>query len=252
MGRVGAGNLQLSNGFNSVLPLEHLAEFDASELELLLCGKPQHRRHCTNAPIHCWQARLSLGDCGARAGLPSIDMRDWQSNAEYRSGYTADHPVIQRFWQVVEAMGDDGRAKLLRFVTGTSALPAVTLNPPGFWVTLKSKKCSCACCTGRLLGSARVGRDSAVLHHPRGLGGGALAAGARPRSHNALPTHARRVGRSRWACARVLVGGDVFQPDHATAVRLVRDDAREAGVGGERNGGLRVEMNQAGICLPRV
>ena len=140
MGRVGAGNLQLSNGFNSVLPLEHLAEFDASELELLLCGKPQHRRHCTNAPIHCWQARLSLGDCGARAGLPSIDMRDWQSNAEYRSGYTADHPVIQRFWQVVEAMGDDGRAKLLRFVTGTSALPAVTLNPPGFWVTLKSKR----------------------------------------------------------------------------------------------------------------
>ena len=56
-GRVGAGNLQLSNGFNSVLPLEHLAEFDASELELLLCGKPQHRHRFTNAPIHCSQAR---------------------------------------------------------------------------------------------------------------------------------------------------------------------------------------------------
>ena len=31
-----AGKLQLADGFNSVLPLGHVAEFDASELELLL------------------------------------------------------------------------------------------------------------------------------------------------------------------------------------------------------------------------
>lgn len=87
--------LQLADGFNSVLALEHMAEFDASELELLLCG------------------------------LPAIDLDDWKANVEYRSGYNPGHAVIKRFWQVVEEMEDDGKAKLLRFVTGTSALPPV-------------------------------------------------------------------------------------------------------------------------------
>jgi hypothetical protein len=91
--------LQLASGFNSVLALEHMAEFDASELELLLCG------------------------------LPAIDLNDWKAHVEYRSGYNPDHAVIKRFWQVVEDMGDDGKAKLLRFVTGTSALPPVRSLP---------------------------------------------------------------------------------------------------------------------------
>ena len=87
--------MQLAEGFNSVLALEHMAEFDASELELLLCG------------------------------MPAIDIEDWKANVEYRSGYGPDHAVIKRFWQVVEEMGDEGKAKLLRFATGTSALPPV-------------------------------------------------------------------------------------------------------------------------------
>ena len=51
-----------------------MAEFDASELELLLCG------------------------------LPAIDLEDWKANVEYRSGYGPAHAVIKRFWQVVEEM----------------------------------------------------------------------------------------------------------------------------------------------------
>ena len=78
-----------------MLALEHMTEFDASELELLLCG------------------------------LPAIDLEDWKANVEYRSGYGPAHAVIKRFWQVVEEMEDEEKAKLLRFVTGTSALPPV-------------------------------------------------------------------------------------------------------------------------------
>ena len=87
----------MAKGFNSVLALEHVKEFDASEFELLLCG------------------------------FPTIDMDDWQQNVEYRSGFNANHAAIGFFWAVVAEMGEESRAKLLRFVTGTSALPAVSL-----------------------------------------------------------------------------------------------------------------------------
>lgn len=79
-----------------MLALEHVAEFDAGELELLLCG------------------------------YPTIDMADWQRNVEYRSGYSATHVAIDAFWQVVSEFSEENKAKLLRFVTGTSALPAVS------------------------------------------------------------------------------------------------------------------------------
>ena len=78
-----------------MLDVRHVQEFDSAELELLLCG------------------------------FPTIDMEDWKANVEYRSGYNDGHPVIKTFWQAVHEMSEESRAKLLRFVTGTSALPAV-------------------------------------------------------------------------------------------------------------------------------
>lgn len=57
-------------------------------------------------------------------GFPTIDMDDWKAHVEYRSGYNPNHSSIRHFWNVVAGMNEETRAKLLRFVTGTSALPA--------------------------------------------------------------------------------------------------------------------------------
>lgn len=90
-------NESIKKGFNSVLPLPEIAAFDASELELLLCGVPQ------------------------------LDLEEWRRHTLYRSGYSESHSAIQMFWGIIEAWNDDFRARLLRFVTGTSAVP-----PGGF------------------------------------------------------------------------------------------------------------------------
>jgi hypothetical protein len=48
-------------------------------------------------------------------------------------GETANCPTLDWFWSIVESFGVDNRAKLLRFVTGSSILPMggfETLNPP--------------------------------------------------------------------------------------------------------------------------
>lgn len=38
-------------------------------------------------------------------------------------GYTLESPVIQWFWRAVQMMGQEERALLLQFVTGTSKVP---------------------------------------------------------------------------------------------------------------------------------
>ena len=41
----------------------------------------------------------------------------------YSGGYSATHPVIKIFWEVVETFTDDEKRKLLRFVTSCSRAP---------------------------------------------------------------------------------------------------------------------------------
>jgi hypothetical protein len=83
-------------GFLDVVPEPLLTIFDASELELILCG------------------------------LPRIDVFDWQANTTYR-GLFADkgpmEPTVQWFWQVVEEFDLELRARLLQFATGSSGVP---------------------------------------------------------------------------------------------------------------------------------
>lgn len=42
-----------------------------------------------------------------------------RANTEY-SGYSAASPVIQWFWEVVQGLSKEDKARLLQFVTGTS------------------------------------------------------------------------------------------------------------------------------------
>ena len=57
-------------------------------------------------------------------GTAEIDVVDWRKNTEYRSGYHDTHPVIHWFWTCIEKKFDnEGRLRLLQFVTGTSSIP---------------------------------------------------------------------------------------------------------------------------------
>jgi hypothetical protein len=81
----------------SIIPRPFFKIFTESELELLLCGRPE------------------------------ISLSDWQQHCEYEAGFTESHPTIIQFWRMVEQMNHTQRSRLLQFVTGTSCVP-----PEGF------------------------------------------------------------------------------------------------------------------------
>ena len=78
-------------GFDEILPLEHMQVFDERELDILL------------------------------QGLAEFDVADWKANTLYRN-YTKDSKQIKWFWQLVESLTDESRARLLQFVTGYVAM----------------------------------------------------------------------------------------------------------------------------------
>ncbi|XP_067883059.1 E3 ubiquitin-protein ligase HACE1 isoform X2 [Heterodontus francisci] len=80
-------------GFHLFIPPSLIQLFDEYELELLL------------------------------SGMPEIDVADWKRNTEYTSGYEKDDPVIQWFWEIVEALTQEECVSLLQFVTGSSRVP---------------------------------------------------------------------------------------------------------------------------------
>ena len=84
-------------GFFDVIPEPLLTIFDFQELELLMCG------------------------------LPEIDMDDWMEHTEYSGEFDElldEHQTVQWFWDVVEEMDHEMKARLLQFVTGTSGVPS--------------------------------------------------------------------------------------------------------------------------------
>ena len=102
MDRVKPQLCELLLGFYDVIPMPLLTIFDSQELELLMCG------------------------------VPEIDIHDWRDNTEYSGTFRRSGPnndVVHWFWEVVEEMNQEMRARLLQFVTGTSGVP-----PRGFAV----------------------------------------------------------------------------------------------------------------------
>ncbi|KAI3649535.1 hypothetical protein MP228_005167 [Amoeboaphelidium protococcarum] len=83
----------LMSGFYEFVPADMIDIFDERELELLI------------------------------GGLAEIDVNDWESNTEFKGGYTADDQVIKWFWQCVRSFDNEKKARLLQFVTGTSRIP---------------------------------------------------------------------------------------------------------------------------------
>lgn len=61
-----------------------------------------------------WYEELELLICG----LPHLDFAGLKSAAQYEGGYSADHPTIVQFWEVVMALTFEQKKSFLRFCTG--------------------------------------------------------------------------------------------------------------------------------------
>ncbi|KAG1663862.1 Ubiquitin-protein ligase E3C [Nymphon striatum] len=81
-------------GLNNVINLEWLQIFDYQELQVLISG----------------------------ASVP-IDIEDLKKNTVYSRDYSLTHPVIEKFWNVVETFDQESLRKLLKFVTSCSHPP---------------------------------------------------------------------------------------------------------------------------------
>ncbi|XP_015179970.1 PREDICTED: E3 ubiquitin-protein ligase SMURF1 [Polistes dominula] len=84
--------LALQKGFHELIPPSLLRPFDERELELVI------------------------------GGLGTIDINDWKLHTRLKH-CTPDTPVVKWFWQIVESYGEEMRARLLQFVTGSSRVP---------------------------------------------------------------------------------------------------------------------------------
>jgi E3 ubiquitin-protein ligase HUWE1 len=81
------------DGFDSVIEMRELEIFKPNELDLLVCG------------------------------VPEIDVGDFERNCQFIRPYTAAHPVILRFFNVLKQFNSEELAKLLLFMTGSSQVP---------------------------------------------------------------------------------------------------------------------------------
>uniref|UniRef100_A0A8C7IJX0 Ubiquitin-protein ligase E3C n=1 Tax=Oncorhynchus kisutch TaxID=8019 RepID=A0A8C7IJX0_ONCKI len=86
--------LAFRQGLANVVNLEWLRMFDQQEIQVLISG----------------------------AHVP-ICLDDLKTFTNYSGGYTATHPVITIFWEVVESFTDEEKRKLLKFVTSCSRPP---------------------------------------------------------------------------------------------------------------------------------
>lgn len=79
-------------GFQELVAPSFIEQFDEHELELLICG------------------------------LSQIDIDDWRAHTKLKN-CTPDSPLVNWFWDVVRSYGEDKRARLLQFVTGSPRVP---------------------------------------------------------------------------------------------------------------------------------
>uniref|UniRef100_A0AAR2LQY6 Ubiquitin-protein ligase E3C n=1 Tax=Pygocentrus nattereri TaxID=42514 RepID=A0AAR2LQY6_PYGNA len=86
--------LAFRQGLANVVNLEWLRMFDQQEIQVLISG----------------------------AHIP-VCLDDLKKFTNYSGGYSATHPVIKIFWDVVENFGEDEKRKLLKFVTSCSRPP---------------------------------------------------------------------------------------------------------------------------------
>uniref|UniRef100_A0A6B2FZU3 HECT-type E3 ubiquitin transferase n=1 Tax=Myxobolus squamalis TaxID=59785 RepID=A0A6B2FZU3_MYXSQ len=83
----------IKTAFYEVIPYPWLAFFSGKELKSFLCG------------------------------VQSYDIENWKRNTIYSCGYKPKSPQCIWFWQFVEKSNEKTRAKLIKFVTGSTNIP---------------------------------------------------------------------------------------------------------------------------------
>lgn len=56
-------------------------------------------------------------------GVQVLDVEDWKVHTHYAEPLTAEHQLVVWFWSIVEAMNNDEKKLLLKFVTSQTVLP---------------------------------------------------------------------------------------------------------------------------------
>lgn len=82
----------LQRGFYELISPSLVENFDEHELELLI------------------------------GGLSQIDIDDWRQHTKLKN-CTVESPLVKWFWEIVASYGEDQRARLLQFVTGSPRVP---------------------------------------------------------------------------------------------------------------------------------
>jgi E3 ubiquitin-protein ligase HUWE1 len=80
-------------GFHELISPAELAWFTPDELDLLICG------------------------------LPEVDVADLRANCRFIHPFHIEHPVVQMFFNVLDRMTAEEKAKFLIFLTGSSQVP---------------------------------------------------------------------------------------------------------------------------------
>lgn len=57
------------------------------------------------------------------AGVPFIDLEDWEANTTYQGAYSPDHKVIRWFWKELYSYDQQQLRKILHFATGSTRTP---------------------------------------------------------------------------------------------------------------------------------
>ncbi|KAA0163733.1 hypothetical protein FNF28_04123 [Cafeteria roenbergensis] len=83
----------IRRGFNTVVPIRCLQLLHWRELEELVCGSP------------------------------TIDVEALRRHTVYRGAFSATHPVVQAFWEVLRGMSQPERQQFVRFCWGRGRLP---------------------------------------------------------------------------------------------------------------------------------
>ena len=59
----------------------------------------------------------------AICGRKMIDLHSLEAHAHYSEGYRRSHRVVRWFWEFAHGLTEDGKRKLLSFVTGSNRVP---------------------------------------------------------------------------------------------------------------------------------
>ncbi len=52
-------------------------------------------------------------------GLPHLDFKALERSARYEGGFSAEHPTIRQFWEVLHSLPLDAKKRFLAFTTGS-------------------------------------------------------------------------------------------------------------------------------------